>query len=236
MKLKSNLFASLVTLLALCSFTAFAADTTLPVIAINEIETKDAKTYSLWIARNNAVAKSKLGLDNYIRLYVGESAGKDTGQVFAVIASDSFATMSANDQRTVEEPALIESRSHLNTVRSLGPRVLLKAVRFDGTHAGAWLFNTRIVATDEPGYLNALNDLRKLLDDRGMKDIKINTYRVVAGRDTYTHLVSLNAPSSERLALMMDTMVTDAGIGGWIAGSAKFRTVVNNGTYREITP
>ena len=58
MKLKSNLFASLVTLLALCSFTAFAADTTLPVIAINEIETKDAKTYALWIARNNAVAKS----------------------------------------------------------------------------------------------------------------------------------------------------------------------------------
>jgi hypothetical protein len=176
------------------------------------------------------------GLDSYIRLYVGESAGKDTGQVFAVIASDSFATMSANDQRTVEEPALIESRSHLNTVRSLGPRVLLKAVRFDGTHAGAWLFNTRIVASDEPGYLNALNDLRKLLDDRGMKDIKINTYRVVAGRDTYTHLVSLNAPSAERLALMMDTMVSDAGIGGWIAGSAKFRTVVNNGTYREITP
>ena len=64
MKLTSIVFASLVTLLTLRSF---AADTALPVIAINEIETKDAKTYALWIARNNAVAKSKLGLDSYIR-------------------------------------------------------------------------------------------------------------------------------------------------------------------------
>ncbi|MFO1449499.1 MAG: hypothetical protein U1F61_15195 [Opitutaceae bacterium] len=238
MKFRHSLVASLLTLLCIGSSTASAADAgaSLPVIAINEIETKDAKTYSLWIARNNAIAKSKLGLDNYIRLYSGQSAGKDTGAVFAVIASDSFATMAANDQRTEEEPALLESRSHLNTVRTLGPRVLLKAVRFDGTNAGAWLYNTRIMASDEAGYLNALNDLRKLLDDRGLKDIKINAYRVVAGREAYTHLVSLNAPSSQRLAAMLDTMVSDAAIGQWIAASAKFRTVVNNGTYREITP
>ena len=44
MKLTSIVFASLVTLLTLRSF---AADTALPVIAINEIETKDAKTYAL---------------------------------------------------------------------------------------------------------------------------------------------------------------------------------------------
>ncbi len=123
----------------------------------------------------------------------------------------------------------------MNAIRELGPQTLLKAVRFDGRNDGAWLLNTQVTVSDEAGYLKALDEFRALFDKHGFKDIKINAYRVVAGRTDYTHLVSTNAPSEERRAALMDAMSNEASFAEWLAAAAKYRTVVRNGTYREIT-
>jgi hypothetical protein len=207
----------------------------MPVITIQQVEAKDATTYAMWIARNNEVAKAKLGAEHYYRVYLGQAAGEDTGMVFSVTAADSFVTMNKNAQILSEDPALVESRTHLAAIRELGAQTVLKAVRYEGTNAGAFLFNTQALVTDEAAYLKALDGLRALLDSHDLKDIKVNAYRVMAGRTTYTHLISINAPSAERRAVLMDALANEPWVAEWLASIAKYRTVVRNGTYREIT-
>jgi hypothetical protein len=231
-----KLFASLLTLTAGAVLQAAPdAKPALPAISIQEVKADDATTYAMWIARNNEVIKTKLGIDKSMRIYLGQAAGEDSGTIFVVNGADSFATMAKQAQATMDEPALVESRAHLNAVRELGPRTLLKAVRFDGRNDDGWLFNTKINANDEVGYLKALDQLRALFDSHGLQDIKINAFRVVAGRDTYTHLVSMNAASNERLSAFLDAIANEPWAAEWIAASGKLRTVVSNGTYREIT-
>jgi hypothetical protein len=231
-----KLFASLLTLVP-ASFLQAATETkpAMPVIAIQQVETDDSTTYAMWIARNNEAIKARLGIDKYYHVYLGQAAGEESGAVFTVAAADSFAALAKNGQILMEDPALVESRAHLDTVRELGTRTLLKAVRFDGRNDVGWLFNTQAVVTDEAGYLKAVDQLRALFDSHDLKDAKINVFRVVAGRSTYTHLISINTPSSERLAALLDVMATESWLAEWVAASGKFRTVVHNGTYREIT-
>ena len=78
------------------------------------------------------------------------------------------------------------------------------------------------------------DELRALFDAHDLADAKINAYRVLAGRTNASHLVSINTPSPERLAALLDSM-TEPWLAAWLANTAKFRTVVSNGTYREIT-
>jgi len=207
----------------------------LPVISIQQVVTKDPTTYAMWIARNNEVIKGKLGVEKFFHVYLGQAAGEDAGAVFAVMAADSFATLTKSWQAVQDDPAAAESRSHLNAIRDLGHRTLLKAVRYDGANPGASLFNTLALLSDEAGYLKATDQLRLLLDTHDLKDAKINVYRVTAGRCTYSHLVSINLPSEERLAVFLDAMTTEPAFADWVAAAGKYRTVVRNGTYREIT-
>src|SRR6185436_3219010 len=100
--------------------------------------------------------------------------------------------------------ALVKLRAELSQVRKLGKSTTLKAVRFDGRNPSGFHYNTRAVLTDEAAYLKALDGLRALLDSHGLKDVKINCYRVVAGRTDYAHMSSLNCPSAERRAALLD--------------------------------
>ena len=210
------------------------ATNNLPVIGIQEIETDAPESYAMLVAQNNKTMKDKFGLDNYIKVFVGESAGPDSGKVFAVSSAESFSKMAANWTAFDQELSLVKARVDMNRVRKLGANVTYKAVRFDGRNESSFVYNNRVMVTDEAGYLTALDGLRALLDAHDFKDAKINCYRVVSGRTDFSHLVSINCPSRERRAAMMDAISSEPWASEWIFNAAKYRTVVSNGTYRQL--
>jgi hypothetical protein len=240
--LKSRILASLAIVITGGLFAAAslqppapAAKGMLPAISIQEVETDSAQTYALWIAESDKEIKAKFGFDNYIKVFVGEAAGPESGKTFAVASAESFVKLAENSQAFEKELSLMKVRAGMSEIRKLGPQTLLKAVRWDGRNPSSLNSNTRMTVTDEAGYLKALDGLRALLDAHNFKDIKINCYRVAAGRTDYTHMVSLNCPSVEQRAALMDAINTEPWALEWIASAAKYRTVVSNGTYREIT-
>ena len=214
---------------------ASAAKNTLPVVFIQEVETDSAQSYAMWVAENNREAKSKAGAETFVKVFQGETAGPDSGKTFAVISGESFAMVVETQQKLENEPAIVKNRVPMSQIRKLGPQVALKAVRWDGRNEVSFVSNTRVTLTDEAGYLNALGELRSLMDAHDLKDIKVNCSRVVSGKTDYTHLVSLNAPSAERRAVLMDAIASEPWALEWIAAAAKYRTVVSNGTFKEIT-
>lgn len=211
-----------------------SAGNNLPVLTIQEVETDTPDTYAMMIAQNNKTMKEKLGVESYISVALGESAGHDTGKVFAIRTDASFAKLASLWEASEKELALVRSSANLNAIRKLGTNTSYKAVRFDGRNENWFVYNTEVVLSDEAGYLAALDGFRALLDAHDFKDVKINCYRVVSGRTDHTHLVSLNCPSRDRRAAMMDAISSEAWAQEWIAAAAKYRTVVSNGTYRKL--
>ncbi len=51
----------------------------LPVLSIQQVDAADSTTYAMWMARNNEVAKEKLGINKYFRVFIGEAAGDASG-------------------------------------------------------------------------------------------------------------------------------------------------------------
>lgn len=229
--------APLLALFAAGIVPAFSQSTAplLPAIVIQQVSAEDSDVYALLLARNNAMIQEKLGFENFFRLYLGLTAGADTGEIFVVTAADSFATLSKNSTAVFADLELTARGGQLDAVRTLGPQTSWKAVRFGGTHADAWIYNVWINVGDEPAYLGAIDELRGIIDGLGFQDCHLNVYRAVAGRTDATHFVSVNTPSTERLAAILDTINSDVSFARWFASSAKLRTVVRNGTYREIT-
>jgi hypothetical protein len=229
--------APLMALFAAGIVPAFSQTTapTVPVIVIQQVSAEDSEVYTTLLARNNETIKEELGFENYFRAYLGLSAGADTGDIFVVTAGDSFATLSKNSTAVFALPELIARRGQLDAVRTLGPQTSWKAVRFGGAHKGAWIYNTWVSVSDEAAYLAAIDELRGIMDGLGFQDCHMNVYRAVAGRSDATHFVSVNTPSSERLAANLDLISNDPAIAKWFASSANLRKVVRNGTYREIT-
>ncbi|HUG10736.1 MAG TPA: hypothetical protein VMM36_06970 [Opitutaceae bacterium] len=207
----------------------------LPAIVIQQVSAEDSDVYATLLARNNEITKEKLGFENYFRIYLGVTAGMDTGELFVVTAGESFATLSKNTTAVFALPDLIARRGQLDAVRTLGPQTSWKAVRWGGTHKGAWIYNSWVNVSDEAAYLAAIDELRGVLNGLGFQDCHMNVYRAVAGRSEATHFVSVNTPSAERLAANLDAISNDPTVAKWFASSAKLRTVVRNGTYREIT-
>jgi hypothetical protein len=228
----------LASLLAL--FTAgllFAADSKpiARVIAVTEVETDDPTGYAMWLGKLNETAKSKLGLEQYLRVYVTGFDGHHTGSVRYVAVGESAAALQKNSSALENDPAMMETREHLRGIRKIGSRTLYQAVRFEGTHKTNHTYTTLAVLSDEGAYLTALDQLRAIFDQGGMKDAKINVYRAIAGRTTHSHRISIALPSPERLAAFLDFVGTNARSAEWIASVAKVRTVVSNSTAREIT-
>lgn len=235
MKIPRLVLASLVTLLAACLVHAADSKPIARVISIVDIETDDPSGYATWIAKTNEIAKAKLGIDNYIRVYQSVFDGRAGGRVRAVTAAASVAELMKNAAVIENEPAAQQNREHLRAIRKQGGRVLYQAVRFDGAVKNASVFTVLVNLTDEPAYLKALDQLRSIYDSLGVKDAKINVYRAMAGRTDHTHRISISLPSPERLAAFIDLAGTNPQVNEWIANSAKLRTIVSNMTAREIT-
>lgn len=80
------------------------------------------------------------------------------------------------------------------------------------------------------------SDPASVRPDSGLaQSVKGNAYRVLAGRTNHIHRVTLAVASADRLAVMLDFVVTDPAMAEWLAGAAKYPTVVANGTSSEIT-
>jgi len=235
MKSSHKVIASVMALLAACFLQAADSKPVARVISIQDVITDDAPGYAAWITKVNEIAKAKLGVDTYQHVYVSAIDGEHTGMVRTVAAAESVAALSKNGDALQDDPAIREIRDHLRGIRKLGARVLYQGVRFDGTHKNAYVYTTTAMVSDEAGYLKALDGLRVLFDSHGFQDAKINAYRVLAGRTNFSHRVTLSLPSNERLAALLDYVAADASMAEWLAGAAKFRTVVTNGTAHDIT-
>ena len=235
MKYPHKVIASVMTLLAACLLQAADSKPVARVISIQDITTDDASGYAAWVSKANEVVKAKLGIDTYQHVYVSSSDGERTGSVRTVTAAESVAALTKNAAALEDDPAIREIRDRLRGIRKFGARVLYQGVRFDGTHKNAYVYTTTAMVSDEAGYLKALDGLRALFDSHGFQDAKINAYRVLAGRTNFSHRVTLSLPSNERLAALLDFVATDGSMAEWLAGAAKFRTVVTSSTAHDIT-
>jgi len=231
-----KLLAPLVALFAACLVHAADSKPIARVMTVIDVETEDATGYATWIAQYNAVAKARLGVDNYLRVFQTAFDGHGSGRVRAVISAANVVEMTKNATALETDPAILELTNHLRQIRKMTSRVLYQAIRFDGPSVkGAANYNTLANVTDEAGYLQALDQLRGIFDANGLKDLKISAYRTLAGRTDHTHRITISAPSQERLAVFLDLAATNAQLTGWLAATAKLRTVVANTTSREIS-
>lgn len=212
-----------------------AAPPALPVLSVQAVETEDPVGYVTWVAKTNEIAKTKLAVEGWITSYIGVHAGADTGMIFNVQVADNFAGLLTRGTDLEKDPDILTNAQHYHGLRKLGPRLLLKATRFDGSHPDAIIFNTYANVTDEAGYAKAIDQLRGLFDGHGLKDARINVFRVLAGRTDFSHVISIQTPSMERLGAMLDA-IGEPWMMDWLASAAKLRTVVRNATYREVKP
>jgi hypothetical protein len=230
-----KVLAFLGTLFAVCQLHAADSKPIARVISITEVATDDPTGYATWAAKTNEIAKAKLGIDSYLRIFVSNFDGKQTNSVRVVIAADSVAALTKNAAALEKDPAVLEIRDHYRAIRKLEGRVLYQAVRFESSPKNASVFSTTAVITDEPAYLKSLDGLRALFDKAGLQDAKINAYRVIAGRTDHTHRISINAPNDERLAAFLDFSANSPDMPAWFASVAGIRTTVTNTTSRDIT-
>ncbi|HND61679.1 MAG TPA: hypothetical protein PLB90_09395 [Opitutaceae bacterium] len=205
------------------------------VISVQEINTDDPSGYAMFVAKTNEVAKAKLGVDSYIRVYSTNYDGQKTNSVRAVIAADSVAQLAQYSAQLKDNVDLLNNREHLMHIRTLGASVLYQGLRIDGTYKGAWVYVTLATIADEAAYLKSLDGLREVFDANGLKDAKINCYRVMAGRLDHSHRITITFDSEARLAVFLDTVNSSAQMQAWLASVASNRKVVSNFTGHEIT-
>ena len=235
MKSTYKIFASLVTLFA-AGLVQAADQPAVRATGILDVETSDPVAYANWMKQYNEIAKAKLNVDNYVRVYQSIYDGRTQGRVRAVTSASSVAELMKNAELLENDPGIRQIQAHLDGIRKRGGRVLYRTLHFEGaTSRGAYNYNSLINVTDEAGYLAATAELRRLFDANGMKDTKIIVYRVVAGKTDHTHRVVISAPSRDRLGAMLDWSANNPQMQDWFAKAAKLRTVVMNNTSREIT-
>jgi hypothetical protein len=206
----------------------------LPVVFVQAVTTEDPSGYATWVAKGNEEFKAAGGPDHYTHVYQAVIAGEDSGTVYAVRIADSAVAIAKNADGIMKMPGHHEIGDHLSAIRKLGSSFMLQAVYSEGGYDGEWLFITDSQVKDEAAYVNALKELRGLMDSHGLKDIKINVYRVIAGRSNHSHEVVISAPTDERIAAVLDSM-SAPWMSDWLAGLVNVRTVVANGIYHEIS-
>jgi len=239
MKMLLKYSAALMPLFAACLATAAddaatKASLGLPVVTIQAVTTEDTSAYVHWVEMANEKFKAAGGPDNFTHVYQGILAGDETGVVYAVRLADSAVAMAKASDAMAKMPERAELMGHLNAIRKLGAASMLQAIRFEGGYDNEWVLVTDVLVKDEGAYLKGLGELRALLDSHDMKDIKLNVYRVIAGRSGYSHKVVITAPSHERCAAMLDGQSTP-WMSEWLASLAPLRTVVHNGVYQKIS-
>jgi hypothetical protein len=206
----------------------------MPVASVQAVTTEDPSGYATWIAKSNELFKAAGGPDHFTHVYRGVIAGQDTGTVFAVRFADSTAALTKSSEALMKVPERHEISDHLAAMRKLGPSILVAAVHFEGGYDNEWLFITDMQVKDEAAYVKALGELRAAYDSHGLKDIKINAFRVIAGRSDHSHEVVMSGPNEDRIAAALDSL-TQPWMNDWLASVASLRTVVSNGVYQEIS-
>ena len=240
MKMPLRHATALLPLLAACYATAAdnagskSAAPQLPSVYVQAVTTEDPSGYATWIAKANENFKAAGGPDHFTHVYEGIIAGAETGTVFAVRFGDSVVTLTKNTKALMKLPERHEIGGHLAAIRKLGPSSMLTAVYYEGGYEGEWLYITDAQVKDEAAYLKALGELRALFDSHGLKDLKINAFRVIAGRSNHSHEVIISAPSADRSAALLDSIAAP-WMADWLGTVAKVRTVVGNGIYQEIS-
>jgi hypothetical protein len=237
MKTASSILASLATLFAACMLQAADPKPANRVVAILDIETDDPSGYATWIKEYNAIAKAKLNVDNYLRVFESRFDSRPSpARVRVVTSAASVAELTKNAEALENDPAIMQNRVHLDNIRKMRARVLYQGIYTDGpSYKGAHNYNTLASVTDEAGYVQAITRLRGVFDSVGLKDARIIVYRTLAGRTDHSHRITISLPSSERLAAFLDLASSNAQLIEWLASSAKLRTVVATTTSREIT-
>ena len=211
-----------------------AAAPMLPTVSVQALTTDDPSGYATWIAKSNEAFKAAGGPENFTHVYEGVVAGDETGMVFAVRFAGSAAELAGDSSALMKVAAAGEVRDHLRDIRKLGASQMMKAVRFDGGYPGEWLFITDVQVKDEAAYAKSIGELRGLFDSHGLKDARINVFRVVAGRSTHSHEVVISTPTHERVAAVIDGTM-EPWFSEWVATVAPNRTVVSNGVFHEIS-
>jgi uncharacterized protein YbaA (DUF1428 family) len=206
-----------------------------PAMVVQVVQTDDPDAYAAMITKMNAVIKAKTGVERLRQVWVGDLAGDQSHEVFAVSVYPSAAVEGQIMEKLANDPDVKVLLAQMKSLRHLGASVLYKAVRNEGAYEGGAVFNTSITCTDEDAYVKALDDLKAIFDANGFKDVKVNLWRVAAGRGASTHLVVLALPSQARVGEFIDAIWDQALLKDWNVGAAKIRTTVHNGTYHEIT-
>jgi hypothetical protein len=225
-------------LLTLPAFLAMAAASLLadpiPALTVQEVSTKDPEAYVAMIAKINALAKARIGVERYRHVWVGDFAGESSHALFVVSSFASAADVYQTQEKLKRYPEMEVLLEQLKGTRHLGSNVLYKTVRNDGVYEGGAVFNTSINCTDEAAYLKELDGLKAIFDANGFKDAKINLYREVAGRTSATHLVVISLPTTVRVGELLDALSDKDLLKDWYISAARFRTTLGNGTFHEI--
>jgi len=68
----------------------------------------------------------------------------------------------------------------------------------------------------------------------GFKDVRVNLWRLVAGRTAVTHLVVIALPAQTRVAELLDAISDQALLKDWNVAAATIRRTVSIGSYHAI--
>ena len=208
---------------------------TKPAMVVQVVQTADTDAYVAMIAKINALAKARAGIERLRHVWEGDFAGENSHVTFVVSEYPSAAAIYATMDKLKDYPQMDVLLAQLRDMRHLGASYVYKAVRYEGIYEGGAVFNTSIRCTDEPAYLKALDDLKALFEANGFKDAKLNLWREVSGRTEATHLVIIALPSQARVAELWDAISDKGFMAEWNVGAAKVRTSLGNGSYHEIT-
>jgi hypothetical protein len=209
-----------------------------PALFLEEQTMSDVPAYTAALARANALMRANHGVPLFLRAYAAPALAGGSGETFSLSPAASFEALLKNTQTFATDSALADVRREIAAATAPGRGTYLKAVRFDGTNAPGWLWNSRVKTDDEPALLARVAELAALLlaaaPDRGPPSV--NVFRVVAGHTGYTHLVSLNTAGPADLAACLDALAAAAFTLEFSRGTGARAEIVRSGVYRELGP
>jgi|GEM_PF-5532010 len=206
-----------------------------PAIAVESVEIEDPVSYALLIEEANEFMRAEYAVPLFLRAYSASTLLGEPGESFLLSPSLSFDGLLANEAAFASDPRLKGLREQFAAVRALGSKTYLKAVRFDGTNTPGWLFNSLVQVPEEELLLKLMGRWTDTLSEADLELPKLNIFRVIAGDASFTHLVSVNAVSSEHLAQLLDLIAA----AGWPLDASKQgkleATIYRQTLYRELS-
>jgi len=203
----------------------------LPAIAVVELHVTDSAGYAKLVGEINQAMKEKYGVPLFLRAYGSSNLTGEIVEAFSLSPSATFENLADNQQRFLSDPKFGSYREELKHMGNHGRKTWLKAVRFDGTNSPGWLLNYLVDTRDEAGLLQRIEQFSALSENQGLEVPLINVFRVIVGESSFTHLVSVNTDSAEKIAKIMDVIAAQSWSFGFTNG-----VVVKNTGYQELLP